>query len=296
MISCNVANTINFATASDFFLQTALSFQIVVSCVLLWYNIGIMIKLTPLFSGSRGNCTLIQTPQSNILLDAGYGFRAIVARLAQADVALGSISAVVITHEHSDHISALPQLVKYSHAPIYVPTPSASLVQRSCYCGNVQNIDGSFDMKDVHVEVYRCSHDSRACFGYRFETGDDCVASVTDTGEADDLVNFLAPARSIILESNHDLDMLWKGDYPFYLKRRITSELGHLSNTQTAQILQNLVGSKVQNVVLAHLSQQNNTPVLAFDTAVQALVKQGAVVGKDVRVYVADQYKNEVVL
>ena len=255
-----------------------------------------MIKLTPLFSGSSGNSTLIQTPRTNVLLDAGYAFKATVARLAQSSVGLKDISAIVITHEHSDHVSALKCFAKYCNAKIFVPKNASNYVAQNCYCSNVEAIDGSFDIDDVFVENYRCSHDARECFGYRFSE-QNSVGCVTDTGIVnDELVNFLSPCETVFLESNHDLEMLWHGPYPYVLKRRVASELGHLSNSQTAYVLDKLVGSKVKNVVLAHLSRQNNSKQAALTSAEQALTKHGVRVGKDVGLYVADQFLNEVTI
>lgn len=256
-----------------------------------------MIKFTPLFSGSGGNCTLIQTPCANILIDAGYGYRATVARLAQANLTVRDISAIIITHEHSDHVSALPQFAKYSPAMVYVPQPSFNYVAEHCLVSNIQPIVGAFQLADMRVDVYRCSHDARACFGYRLTTDDDCVASVTDTGVVTgELVEFLSPCRAVILESNHDVDMLRNGSYPYYLKRRILSDMGHLSNHQCGEVLQKIALKGIKNVILAHVSQQNNTPELVLSAATQAIEAQGLVVGQDISLYVADQYKNEVTL
>ena len=254
-----------------------------------------MIKLTPLFSGSRGNCTLVQTPCANILIDAGFGFRATVSRLQQCGLTVQDISAIVITHEHSDHIAALPHFVKHSCAKVYVPVPALNHVAEHCLVSNVQGVDGAFQIADAQVEIYRCSHDARACFGYKFTANGDSVASVTDTGIATaELVEFLSSCRAIILESNHDVAMLKNGDYPYYLKRRILSDIGHLSNDQCAQILQKLARTNVQHVILGHLSQQNNRADLAFDCAAKAFAQKGLTVGKDIFLYVANQCQNEV--
>ena len=239
----------------------------------------------------------MQTPNANILIDAGFGYRATVQRLAMCGLTVQDISAIVVTHEHSDHVYALPQFAKYSRAMVFVPYPALNFVAQQCFCSNIQGVNGPFLIADVRVDVYQCAHDARACFGYRFTTDDDCVASVTDTGfAAQELTQFLAPCRAIMLESNHDVAMLENGFYPYFLKQRISSSVGHLSNDQCAEVLKSLVGTNVQSVVLAHLSQQNNLAELAMETAVRALSGKGIVVGKDMLLYVADQYKNEVTL
>ncbi len=256
-----------------------------------------MIKIIPLFSGSRGNSTLIQTPTQNVLLDLGYGFRATVSKLKSLDVDPQSVSAIVVTHEHSDHISALPSWTKHFHTKVFAPCESADYIAQTCYCSELFPVEDSFDLDELHVDTFRCSHDARACLGYRFADGKMSVASVTDTGEATmRLVKFLYPCEKIILESNHDVQMVQNGNYPYVLKRRILSGLGHLSNEQTGKILERLENSNVTTVVLGHLSQHNNTKQLAYQSASSVLESMGKTIGKDVYLYVADQEKNGVIL
>lgn len=256
-----------------------------------------MIKISPLFSGSRGNCSLIQADGVNLLLDAGYNYKQIVARLAEFDVTLADIDGIVITHEHSDHISALPYLTRGASTQVYAPKEICTYVSQRTYCSDVKGIEGRFEINGVQIEVYRCSHDAQACLGYRFTSGGESVASVTDTGCADDLLtDFLSPCKAILLESNHDVDMLKNGSYPYMLKQRILSDFGHLSNAQTAQVIARLRGSNVKHIALAHLSEQNNTKEIAFNSAVKALSDAGLVEGRDVKIFVADQYANRITL
>lgn len=268
----------------------------VVKAAGVWYN-GRMIKLTPLFSGSKGNSTLITSGGARVLLDAGYGFKATVAKLGELGVRPQDVSAIVVTHEHGDHVAALPIWTRHFRTPVYVPAASAQCLRTKCCCADIREVTQDFELCDMHVDVFCCSHDARACLGYRFSDKNQSVASVTDTGVATmRLVHFLQPCTSIMLESNHDGEMLQKGNYPYLLKKRIASDTGHLSNEQAAKILQRLLGSSVRNVVLAHLSQQNNTPRLAYDCAAQMYEQNGVQVGKDVYLYVADQFRNEVTI
>ncbi|MCM1194358.1 MAG: MBL fold metallo-hydrolase [Corallococcus sp.] len=252
-----------------------------------------MIKITPLFSGSKGNSTLIQTDKVSILLDMGYCYKQITARLAESGLDAKDIDGIVITHEHSDHISALPLWTRSFDTQIYAPELIADYIRQRTYGNNVEEITGSFVIGDVKIDCYECSHDSRVCYGYRFSVGEDSVASVTDTGCFNDgLIGFLAPCSTVQLESNHDEDMLKHGSYHYLLKKRILSDSGHLSNAQTAEILARLASGKLKNVILAHLSEENNTKELAFNSAFEALKKSGRVEGRDVRIYIADQYTN----
>lgn len=255
------------------------------------YNIRIMIKVTTLFSGSKGNCTLVQTENCNVLLDIGYRYKSIVDELLQLGVNPCNIDAIIISHEHNDHIGGLTLWSKYYNTPLYVPKVIANTVANKSYCTDVYPVDGAFDICDLHIDVYNCSHDSAWCCGYRFGCNGEYVASVTDTGTfGDELVDFLSPCKTVVVESNHDVNMLRNGHYPYPLKQRILSDYGHLSNNQTATLLQKLNYSVTKNIVLAHLSENNNTKELAFASAVEALKQVNIVEGKDVHVYVADQY------
>lgn len=256
-----------------------------------------MLKFSPLFSGSRGNCALVQANGLNILLDAGYYYKQIITRLADFNVTPADIDAIVLTHEHSDHIAALPYLTRGHNTAIYAPKEICNCVTQRTYCSEVLPISGSFLLGDVTVDTYRCSHDSIACLGYKFTVDNESIASVTDTGRADDLLTeFLAPCKAIMLESNHDVNMLKNGPYPYPLKRRILSDMGHLSNEQTAQALKTLKGTNVTQIILAHLSEHNNTKEIAFNTAVEALSAVGITEGKEIKIYVADQYENRITI
>ena len=255
----------------------------------------VMIKIIPLFSGSKGNSTLIQTENTLLLLDVGYSYRATLEKFKALGISPKEVDAVVITHEHADHVCALPMWTKNFHTKVYAPQATVNYLMQRCFYSDIAAVEGPFDVKDIRADVFRCSHDARECLGYRFSDGKESVACVTDTGIATlRLVDFLAPCKSIMLESNHDSEMLQHGAYPYLLKRRIASELGHLSNRQASLVLEKLIGSNVRNVVLAHLSQQNNTKQLAMGCAVDMYSKHNVQVGKDVFVYVADQKENGV--
>ena len=141
-----------------------------------------MIKVTPLFSGSKGNCTLIQSDNTNILLDLGFGYRAILCALERYGLRPKDIDGIIITHEHADHIGALAMWTKHNYTKVYVPSQIAEYVSMRSYCTNVSAVSGSFVVGDIAVEQYSCSHDSIACCGYRFGNDGNYVASITDTG------------------------------------------------------------------------------------------------------------------
>ncbi len=250
-----------------------------------------MISITPLFSGSKGNCTLVRSDNTNILIDIGYGYKGTVDALGALGVSPTEISAIIITHEHSDHIGGLPLWTRHCATTVFAPSGIVDEVCQRSYCSDVVEIDGEFSVGDIRVIPYECSHDSKCCFGYKLTCQGESVASVTDTGFASPLlVPFLSDCRTVQIESNHDVDMLRNGAYPYKLKQRILSDFGHLSNAQAADVLSRLIGSSVQNVILAHLSENNNTAEMAFAQTVTMYAEHGLIEGRDIRVYVAKQH------
>ena len=255
-----------------------------------------MVKIFPLYSGSGGNCTLVQSDNANLLVDVGLGCRATLSALKMYNLSLSDITAIVVTHEHSDHIGGISSFVSHSPVPVYAPKAIADLVAKRATCCDVSGIADMTEIADLRIDRYECSHDAAACYGYRFSDGTNSVATVTDTGcVTTGLVDFLAPCDRIQLESNHDVDMLKCGQYPYPLNRRILSDFGHLSNDQATQVLSDLVGSNVKSVILAHLSEHNNTAELAFNNVVNMYVDKGLVEGRDISVYVAKQHDNTVI-
>lgn len=255
-----------------------------------------MVKIFPLYSGSGGNCTLVQSDNANLLVDVGLGCRATLSALKMYNLSLSDITAIVVTHEHSDHIGGISSFVSHSPVPVYAPGAIADLVAKRATCCDVSGIADVTEIADLRIDRYECSHDAAACYGYRFSDGTNSVATVTDTGcVTTGLVDFLAPCDRIQLESNHDVDMLKSGPYPYPLKRRILSDFGHLSNDQATQVLSDLVGSNVKSVILAHLSEHNNTAELAFNNVVNMYADKGLVEGRDISVYVAKQHDNTVI-
>lgn len=256
-----------------------------------------MLKISPLFSGSKGNCTLIQSDNTNILLDAGFSYRGILRALQSHQLSPQDIDGIIVSHEHTDHISALPLWTRSTATPIYAPEEIGDYLRQRVYFSEVKEIGTRFTVGDIAVETYECSHDAHCCFGFRFSVGNTRFACVTDTGCATDLlIDFLSPCQAVMLESNHDVDMLIRGEYSYPLKKRILSDFGHLSNVQCCEILRKIAPLGVKNIILAHLSEKNNTKELAFNAVVNACNSVGLTEGKDIQVFVADQYKNEVTI
>ena len=225
-----------------------------------------MIELSTLFSGSSGNSTLIKSENSAILIDAGRNCKAVCESLAKLNMTLDDISAIFVTHEHSDHISALDVMMRKKAIPIHVTEPSARELCRkksAAECAVIHR-ELSFTVKvgDLTVTSFPLPHDSAAHVGYVIKCDDGDAAGVaTDMGYVTQLCfDNLKCCRQAVIEANHDRNMLINGPYPRYLKERIMSKRGHLSNVDTAQLCLGLCECGMEKIMLAHLSLDNNTP------------------------------------
>ena len=254
-------------------------------------------KLTTLFSGSHGNCTLVQHKSTNLLVDAGFSCNTIKTALQPLGLSPLDIDAILVTHEHNDHVNALARWTEHYETPIYAHKKLLTCLPTKFPCGNYNFYTANFDVKDLQVDFTACSHDALSCTAYRFFDGKDYAAICTDTGVAGkDILNFLSVAKNVVIESNYDDGMLAQGDYPAWLKQRIASNLGHLSNAQCGKVIEHLLQGNVKNIVLGHLSQNNNTKELAFAQALTVFQQNKVLEGKDVGLFVADQYQRGVTL
>lgn len=251
-----------------------------------------------LFSGSGGNCSYLKAGNTEILIDAGGSTRRIECALKALDTSLSNISAVYITHEHSDHVGALPIILKNFKIPLYVTAESAremyreaSEATREMLREQVYTIQPGkvYETGEFAMMPFRTPHDSVMSVGYRIcVDGGECLGYATDTGHVTDIMReFLFGCKKVVVESNHDVEMLKNGPYPPFLKKRILSENGHLSNADCAAFLCELVESGCESIMLAHLSKENNTPAAAYETSKQKLEENGVKIDKDVTLAVA---------
>lgn len=230
-----------------------------------------MIEVTTLFSGSTGNCTLIKSESTAILIDAGKNCKAVTTALNNMDMSLSDISAVFVTHEHSDHISALDVMMKRHPIPIHITSLSAPELCKKPAAAGCATVHGGLyyevGVGDIRVCSFPLPHDSAAHVGYTV-TNDcgDKVGVATDMGHITaEAVENLTGCRIAVIEANHDINMLKNGYYPYYLKQRILSPRGHLSNDKSAELCLTLAENGTERIMLAHLSRENNTPKAAFD-------------------------------
>jgi len=240
-----------------------------------------MAELCPLFSGSSGNCTYIGTAEGGILVDAGVSAKRIETALRERDIEPHSIEAVFVTHEHIDHISGLRLLTKRYGWRVYAScgTLEAIADTRPLEPQTVCEVIGETGVCAAGMEIqpFATSHDSRESLGFRITLPDGRrVAVATDTGVMTDTVRAALSGCDLVhIESNHDVRMLENGPYPYYLKRRILADTGHLSNDACAAELTALAQNGTTRFVLAHLSRENNLPEIAYMTAQAALCGAG---------------------
>ncbi len=239
-------------------------------------------------SGSTGNCSLLCAGGRRFLLDAGLSARAIKNALADAGHALSELDGIFITHEHTDHVSGLTQLCKSVPLAVYAPGTVASHLRWSQpgvdACIRVLQPEEPLSFGGVTVTAFPTPHDTDQSVGYRFEAEGRVFAFATDTGcVTDTMRRYLRGADMALIEANHDRIMLQQGPYPVFLKRRVLSERGHLSNDDCARLAGELARSGCRKLILGHLSRQNNVPGLARRTVAVALE------GTDTELFVAPE-------
>ena len=239
-------------------------------------------RFCTLYSGSGGNAAYLETPTARILIDAGKCSRTLIGSLKHIGVEMDSIDAIFITHDHNDHVAALEVLAKKHPKPVHMLFKSALRYRATqpealCKCFWLYE-EAPFTAKvgEVTVTAFETPHDSLASVGYRFEFPDGektvRVGYATDIGHVSEaLREGLTGCEAIVLESNHDVDMLMDGPYPYDLKLRIRGKRGHLSNRECADLAAELAGQGTTHFLLAHLSEENNHPDLAYDETFSAL-------------------------
>ncbi|MEN6461254.1 MAG: MBL fold metallo-hydrolase [Syntrophomonas sp.] len=238
-----------------------------------------------LASGSTGNAVFIEMGGHKILIDAGISARRIERGLAEVGIKVTDLDGILITHEHSDHIKGLDVLVRKHQLPVYArpatweAIPCCHKLPGSC----CRELGDSLGVGDVQIMPFAISHDAVDPVGFCFYYRDFKCVLATDLGVTTPIVEkALARADAVILEANHDVEMLRTGPYPQFLKQRIKSKVGHLSNLEAAQVLAGIPRQKVMQVFLAHLSQKNNHPQLAQNTISNILMDHGCLVGEEV--------------
>lgn len=259
------------------------------------FKLGIEWVMEPLVfrslaSGSSGNSYYIGTRYRGILIDAGIAARTIQHDLREMGLDFQNIMAVIVTHDHADHIRAVGTLGEKVHLPIYTTPQIHEGIDRNY--GVREKLRTSrryieknktFDVGGIKITALSVSHDSTDCLSYVVDFLGQRFMLVTDCGTpSTELEEYMMTTNHLVIEANHDEHMLLNGPYPTYLKQRILSPLGHQSNATCGQVLQRVYNKGLRNIWLCHLSPENNTPQVAYDTVAQALLDIGVVPGEDV--------------
>lgn len=242
-------------------------------------------KVFTLFSSSKGNCTYLKYGRDEFLIDCGASARAIDTALKTLGTGLANINAVLITHEHSDHIRGLSTISKYFSMPIYAPEKCCEFLSGCMPCGKepLPLVSGSaVELKSTAFCPISTPHDAKGSVGFRIRAGEEKIGYFTDIGHlSEGVLRGLSGCKRVVIESNHDVEMLKNGSYPYPLKQRILGDFGHLSNAMCAKLLPHLVRYGCESVVLAHLSEENNTPETAFCASKESLNANGFSVNLD---------------
>lgn len=227
-----------------------------------------MARIYPLFSSSKGNASFIGGPEGGILIDAGVSFKKLNEALTVSGLSVGSVRGVFITHSHSDHVKGLKMLTKKTGLPVFGQRETLEELinaEMIAPASEVYELDGAAAIAEVEISCFDTPHDTVRSCGYRVKTSDGRVCAVcTDLGYVTDTVKEnLKGCNLVLLESNYDEKMLANGPYPYYLKERIRSKSGHLSNTDCLLQSEQLIRQGTTHIILGHLSQENNTPYIA---------------------------------
>ena len=231
-------------------------------------------ELCSIASGSSGNCIYVGTDATHLLVDVGISGKKTESGLNSIGKSLNQMDGILITHEHSDHISGLGVLSRKYHIPIYATSKTIEAIRKSSSLGKIDDslfvpirTDEHFRIKDITIEPMHTSHDAIDPVAYRMRYENKRIAIATDLGTYNDYtVECLKGMDLLFLEANHDVNMLQVGPYPYRLKQRILGDKGHLSNDLSVQLLKRIAHDKLQGVVLGHLSKDNNIPELAYET------------------------------
>ncbi len=255
-------------------------------------------RLCSIASGSSGNCIYVGSDTTHLLIDAGISGKRVEQGLHELGLTGRDIDGILLTHEHADHISGLGVLSRKFGIPIYTTQGTREAIWKANSIGAVDNDlyhdiypDETFQIKDISIYPIRTSHDAAQSVAYRMESEKKSVAVMTDLGVYTDYtVECLKGLDALLLEANHDINMLQVGPYPYYLKQRILGERGHLSNESCGRLLARLLHDKLKKVLLGHLSKENNLAELAYETVrIEIAMADNPYKGDDFEICVANR-------
>lgn len=248
-----------------------------------------------LVSGSSGNCSLLSHKNTTILVDIGLSCKKLEQVLSQLNMNIGDIDAILVTHEHSDHTKGIGTVSRKHNIPVYATLKThIAMTDLNLPDTSIHYITSGtdFEIGNIGIKPFSIPHDALAPVAYNFFFDEKKLTVATDIGEmSDEVFSNIKGSLAVLLESNHDIDMLKSGTYPAFLKQRILGRLGHLSNEAAAEAALNLAKTGTKHLMLGHLSDKNNTPRKAYIETAETLSKNGATLGADVSLTVASRYE-----
>lgn len=230
-------------------------------------------RLCSIASGSSGNCIYVGSEATHLLVDVGISGKKAEAGLNELDITGRDLDGILVTHEHVDHIAGLGVMARKYHIPIYATPGTISAIRKCSSVGKIEEelfvpvrADNKLCIKDLVINPMKISHDAAEPVGYRVSYGSRRVAICTDLGYFNDYtVECLRGMDAVLIEANHDVNMVQVGPYPYHLKQRILGDRGHLSNENSGRLLSRILHDNMKSIVLGHLSKDNNLPELAFE-------------------------------
>lgn len=239
-----------------------------------------MLNFSSLYSGSTGNSLFLESDNCKILIDSGVSAKKITNALTSFDVNIEDIDAILVTHEHSDHVQSLGTLSKNYNIPVYATKETFDSMPKQTEkinCSNIRcfNSNETFEIKDLTIKPFSIPHDAANPCGFNIINNNKKLSIATDIGHMNlEILNVLEGTSFLMLESNYDPEILKCCSYPYHLKQRISSNKGHLPNEMAGKTIAYLLNSGLNQVMLGHLSKENNFPELAYKTVVEELIKK----------------------
>lgn len=242
-------------------------------------------KIKTIASGSKGNCSIVLCNETNLIIDMGISFLTLKKTLEENSLSFEDFSGILITHCHKDHTKGLATLINKTKLNVYIPEGMYESLKEFIPYPKCIFVEDKFNINDVEIELIHTSHDAPSSVGYIITHNKRSLVYITDTGYINrKYLEVLKDKNCYLIESNHDEIMLMDGPYPRFLKERVISDSGHLSNNTTATYLKKIVGDNTKTIILAHLSETNNTPEKAMTA-----IREHEIPDR-IEVFVADQY------
>lgn len=243
-------------------------------------------KIKTIASGSKGNCTVVICEDTKLIIDMGISFLTLKKCLEENSLSLSDFSGILITHCHKDHTKGLASLMSKTKLQAYIPEEMYDSLKEFIPYQRCIFIEDNFKINDVEIELIHTSHDVPYSVGFIIKHDEKSLVYVTDTGYINrKFLNKMINHDLYLIESNHDEVMLMEGPYPRFLKERVISDKGHLSNNTTAKYLKKIVGPNTKNIILAHISEKNNTKEKVLETINEVSLRE------DINIFIADQYE-----